>query len=296
MRRHAFVGVLVCVASALVWHGSVAREPVPRPHEGTLANGSYVNHYFDVAYPLPPGWREGLPGPEPSQAGVYALGLFEPEGEVTGTVVIAAQDLFFAGEGPADAMAAAEALSRAMAGIDGIIIDRKPSRETIAGRAFGRVDFSGAGLSRSIFITQARCHRVTFNLMANSPERLTDLAASLNTLRDVGAERRDPACVSGHARAGNVLSRIDPPAIAPVATPIPVRIVIGADGRVRHVNVIRATSAQRSGIEQALAQWIFKPHEADGRAAEVETGLLIEFTAAGTVVYSAGERAGTAAP
>ncbi|HUI96640.1 MAG TPA: hypothetical protein VLX44_12860, partial [Xanthobacteraceae bacterium] len=67
----------------------------------------------------------------------------------------------------------------------------------------------------------------------------------------------------------------------PKFVPIPVRLVIGADGAVKHVHVIHATAQQRSSIESALAQWTFKPRNTDGGAAEVETGLLIEFTPSG---------------
>jgi hypothetical protein len=65
--------------------------------------------------------------------------------------------------------------------------------------------------------------------------------------------------------------------------------MIGADGAVKHVHVIRATVEQRGSIERALGQWKFRPHEMDGRAAEIETGLLIEFTSGG-VTYLAGDR------
>jgi hypothetical protein len=76
-----------------------------------------------------------------------------------------------------------------------------------------------------------------------------------------------------------------------MAVPIPVRIIVGADGAVKHVHVIRATDDQRAGIEQALLQWKLKPYEVDGRATEVETGLVIQFSASGGASYSVpGER------
>ena len=55
------------------------------------------------------------------------------------------------------------------------------------------------------------------------------------------------------------------------------------------MHVIRATREQRRGIESALAQWRFKPPAIDGRATEIETGLLIEFRPDG-VAYPSGER------
>lgn len=68
----------------------------------------------------------------------------------------------------------------------------------------------------------------------------------------------------------------------------PIRIIISADGSVKDVHVIHATVEQRNGIERALGQWKFKPPAMDGRAAEIETGLLIEFRPGGVVRYSAG--------
>jgi hypothetical protein len=58
---------------------------------------------------------------------------------------------------------------------------------------------------------------------------------------------------------------------------------------VKDVHVIRATAEQRRGIEAALAQWRFKPRQVDGRASEIETGLLIEFRPDG-VAYASGAR------
>ena len=55
--------------------------------------------------------------------------------------------------------------------------------------------------------------------------------------------------------------------------PIPARIIVGIDGTVKHVHVIRATELQRKGLEDALRQWTFKPHVVAGQAVEVETGL-----------------------
>jgi hypothetical protein len=162
----------------------------------------------------------------------------------------------------------------------------------LAGRSFSRVDFSGVGLHRSTFFTQARCHLVMFNLTANSPERLAALVPTLDRIgaaRAGDAEPPDPPCRRGHATIGNLLSKVDPAPSGPTFTPIPVRIVVGHDGGVKHVHVIRATSKQRHGIEAALGQWRFKPPAIDGRASEIETGLLIEFRAGGAVAYLTGD-------
>jgi hypothetical protein len=47
----------------------------------------YINPYFDLAYRLPPGWREGMAGPDPSESGYYVLSTLVPDGEFTGTIL-----------------------------------------------------------------------------------------------------------------------------------------------------------------------------------------------------------------
>ena len=266
------------------WHQGSAAEPMPRPDGGAVANGVYANAYFGIAYPLPAGFRPGLAGPAPSQSGYYVLATLVPADALTGMILVAAQDLFFAAA-PDDAMATARAIADAMARLPGMAIDRPPEPVTIAGHAFGRLDFSGVGLYRSTFVTAIRCHLVSFNLTANSRDGRAALAASLESLIRVDAGAR-PACLKDRAGGEHLVSKIDPPSRDPAFTRIPVRIVIGTDGNVKDVHVIRASAAQRSAIEGALGQWKFKPPAIDGHAAEIETGLVIEFRAGGTVVYS----------
>jgi hypothetical protein len=278
--------------SGLAWQQSRALEPMPRPGEGTVANGAYANKYFDLAYPLPSGWTEGLAGPEPSQYGYYVLGTLIPAGEFTAMVMIAAQDQFFAAKPFSDAAAMAQELGRETAKLEGMTIDRSPSEVSIAGRSLSRIDTSGFGLFNSTWITQSRCHLVSFNITAKTEQQRADLAGSLDKLtsaRDRGEGSPDPVCLKNQADTKNLLTRVDPPPIAPFG-PIPVRVIIGRDGSVKHVNVVRGSAEQRTAIENALAQWKFKPPAVDGRPAEIETGLVIEFTAQGQVKYSSGDR------
>jgi hypothetical protein len=293
MRRLSYLAVLVCLASGLAWHGNTTTVPMPNPDDGAVRNGIFTNEYFNLSYSLLPGWTEGIAGPGPSQSGYYVLSTFVPAGELTGTILITAQDIFFAAKPFDDALTMAYEFSRAMSEVDGMTIDRPPSEVRIAGRRFSRVDFSGVGLFRSTFIAEIRCHLVSFNLTAKSPELLAALALSLDNLgfTDVrGAGRVDPMCISNYADTEHVLTKVDPVAIGPTFTAIPVRIVIGTDGNVEHVHVIRATGGQRDSLERALGHWKFKPHEMGGRAAEIETGLLFDFTPSGTINYSTGNR------
>lgn len=270
------------------WHPGSAGEPMPRPDGGAVANGVYANAYFGIAYPVPAGFRPGLAGPAPSQSGYYVLTTLVPADAFTGTILVGAQDLFFA-PGPDDAMATARAMADAMARLPGMVIDRPPAPVTLAGHAFGRVDFSGVGLYRSSFVTTIRCHLVSFNFTANSRDGREALVASLAALADApgaAAPRPAPMCVKDRAGAERLVRKVDPPVRGPAFTRIPVRIVIDTDGNVEDVHVIRASDEQRSAIEAALGQWKFKPPTIDGRAAEIETGLTIEFRAGGMVAYS----------
>jgi hypothetical protein len=264
---------------------------MPRPDEGTVANGIYTNKYFHLSYPVPPGWMEGTAGPAPSRSGNYVLSTLVPIGEPTGSILITAQDTFFAAKALRDPTAMAHEISRTMAALPGMTIDRQPAQATISGRPFSRVDFSGVGLFRSTWTTQIRCHLVSFNLMANTREQLDLLVLSLDNIAYAGdgaAENPDPVCMDNHAKAENLIAKVDPEAIGPTFTPIPIRIIISPDGSVKRVHVIRANVEQRNNIERALGQWKFRTREMDGRADEIETGLLIEFRPGGVVRYSPG--------
>jgi len=291
MRGAVRSGMLACLVSLAWHHGSMAE--MSRPEDGVVADGVYANPYFDLSYPLPAGWTQDVAGPAPSVGGYYVLASLVPAGEPTGTILIAAQDLFFVEPTRGDMAAAAREFTAQISKIAGMQVDRPPVEVTIAARSFSRVDFSGVGLYRSTFFTQSRCHHVMFNLTANSPERLAALVATLDRLgaaRASAAESPDPPCRRGQATREHLLSKVDPAPSGPTFTPIPVRIVVGQDGGVKHVHVIRASGEQRRGIEAALGQWKFRPPAIDGRATEVETGLLIEFRAEGAVAYLAGER------
>lgn len=291
-RFSRFIG-MVCLTSGLAWHQGGALVPLPRPNEGAVANGIYTNRYFNLSYRLPPQWTEGLAGPPPSESGYYVLGTLVPVAELTGTILIAAQDTFFADKALSDPAAMAMEIGRATSEIEGMTVDRPPSMVSMGGRTFGRIDVSGFGLFRATLITEIRCHLVSFNLTAGNREGLAGLVASLNDLADAGersAAGPDPICLSNGAPPEHALAKVDPAPIAPTFVPIPVRITIGADGSVKHVNVIRATAPQRESIETALGQWRFKPPQLDSLAVEIETGMVIEFTPDGGVIYSGGER------
>ncbi len=276
-----------CVAISLAWYYGIAAPPhggrasvVANPEDAGIADGAFQSGYFGLTLPLPRGWVAGPAGPPPSQLGEYVLGTLVPEGESTGTVVITAQDLFFADPPHENAAAMIAHFRNATAEVPGMKIDREPSEVRIGGRLMQRVDFSGAGLYRAMLATEIRCHLVRFNLTASEP---SPLAAMVRGLDDMTFDARSDAvaservCVKDYATDGNVLKKVAPSPTGPTFTPIPVRIIVGVDGTVKSVHVIRATADQRQNIEAAIRQWRFKPRAMNGRGVEVETGLLYRF-------------------
>jgi hypothetical protein len=280
------VGVAISLVSWLGWrygavmfHGTV----VSLPENGKVLGGTYVNDYFDLSYPLPDGWTEGLPGPDPSDSGYYVLSSLNPQSEVNATVLIAAQDMFFASKPHGDVAEMVRGFRQAMSEVDGMTIDREPTEVKVADRVFQRVDFSGVGLYRATFTTEIRCHAVSFNLTARDPMLLADLALSLDKLSAAGKRgsvSAVPYCVENYAVPENLLRRVEPVPVGPKFISIPVRVIVDTEGAVKHVHVIRATDEQRKSIEEALRQWKFKPYRLNGRAVEIETGMAFRFTVA----------------
>src|SRR5262249_3679588 len=143
-----------------------------------------------------------------------------------------------------------------------------------------RVDYNGVGLYRSMVAVEIRCHALSFNVTARDPAVLERLIHTLDgdlSLASTAAGAASLPCAKDYATGDNVLQRVSPAPVGPRFVPIPVRIIVGADGGVTNVHVIRATDDQRRSIETALYQWKLKPYMRDGRASAVETGLLFTF-------------------
>jgi len=251
-----------------------------RPESGKVSDGRYKNDYFGLSYRLPPEWTVGDAGPDPSQSAYYVLSTLIPEGEPDATIMLTAQDTFFAGEGHAGAADQARDFQKALSAVAGMTVDPEVAEMKVGDHAFYRVDYNGVGLYRSMVVTEIRCHLFSFNMTARDPalvERLVhalDGDLSFAPTRDAAA----PPCAKDYAGGDNVLHRVLPVPVGPRFMPIPVRIIVGADGSVQNVHVIRATDDQRRSIETALYQWKLKPYMVAGRASPVETGLVFKFS------------------
>ena len=83
-----------------------------------------------------------------------------------------------------------------------------------------------------------------------------------------------PACIKGYARNENVIERVDPVFTERTFNPVPVRIIIDKEGKVKHIHFLSAFPDQAKIITDALLQWRFKPFLRDGKPVELETGIM----------------------
>jgi hypothetical protein len=287
VRRASCLGAAVCVLGFFAWQFGAAislrgaKTFTSNPEDGKVAKDSYVSDYFGLSYRLPQGWTVGEAGPDPSQSGYYVLSTLTPKSESGANILIAAQDMFFGANTDSNVEDRARDFQQAVSHVDGMIIDRDLTEVKVANHLLYRVDYSGVGLFRARLETEVRCHVVSVNVTTNDKELLERLAGnrdslSFTTIRD--AASLPPPCAKDYAVGDNVLHKVDPVSMGPKFVPIPVRIIVGADGSVEHVHVIHATNDQRRSIEDALYRWKLKPYEVDGRPSPVETGLVFKFT------------------
>jgi len=248
----------------------------PWPEGGRVTRDEYQSTYFQLSYPLSPGWVQQFEGPPPSDSGYYVLAQLQPPNTVTtagrGSVLISAQDMFFA------AIPAASALELVTFSGNHLRADyrleRPPAEVNLAGHSFARLDYTSpaAMLHWSVLATQLRCHIVQFTLASPDPQVIERLVSGLNNLKlsSVGA----PVCIKDYATTDTVLNRVDPIFTDRRFNPIPVRVIIDGTGQIQHIHFVSAFPEQARMITEALQQWRFKPHVVNGKAVEVETGIL----------------------
>ena len=264
---------------------SASDSVTPLPEGGSVAGPDYGNPYFGLNYPLPAGWIQGYDGPPPSDTGFYVLAEIQPADSVRGargTVLITAQDMFFATTSAHDPL--------------GLLIDTRdhlqadykveqPIEEVrIGDHAFVRLAYTspGAKLHWTVLATQIRCHTVEFVYTSRDSRLIGSLVQGMSKmtlpaasgLQAQSSAEDAPVCIKDYASADNVITRVDPMFSERRANPIPVRVIIDASGKVKQVHIISGFPDQARSITDALSQWRFKPYLREGRAVEVETGIL----------------------
>jgi len=226
----------------------------PVPEDGTVADGRYRNRYFGLSYPIPAGWTDQPAGPPPSDSGAYVLReLALMDGaRVKAHVQITAQDLFFN--------------TKNVPSVKDFDVEKGDDVVRIAGLPFQRLAFKArhTPLRWRMLSTEVRCHTLTFTFSGTDAAVLDAAEKALDglTIGDDG-----PRCVPDYAR-DHLVARTDP-AFPQRYNTIPVRVIVGKDGSVKHVHLLSAFPEQSAAIIAAVREWRFQPGEAD-----VETGMV----------------------
>jgi hypothetical protein len=290
--RFQMLARLICVAGivllACAAKGDVAVK-YAEPEDGAVKNGVFEDDYFGLRYPLPSGWVEDLKGPEASASGYYSLGALKPEGELVATMQISAQDDFFAPEPLKDATGFLNAMKK---GLDtSLSAPNAVAHVKLGGMDFARLDCSGAGLSHIVFAAEIRCHTLIFSITASREAAAEMLVESLkkasftldrtSSLSNGAATQGAwPLCIPESAYSDHIAHKVDPVMTGPRYGSVPVRLIIGADGKLEHIHAFAGFPEQVKSVTDAVAKWEFKPYIANGQPVEVETGLLFQFPSA----------------
>ena len=265
---------------------SASDSVTPVPESGNVANNILTDPYFGMTYPVPSDWREKFKGPPPSDSGRYVLAQITTgetfKGAARGTILITAQDMFFT------PLPAANSLELVNYSKDHLQADYKvempPTPTKIADRSFTFFAYwsPAAELHWYVLSTEIRCHAVDIVLTSRDTKLLENLVLDLNKMKlpaeanpTAGAGGGDvPVCIKDYASNENVTARVDPVFSEHRFNPVPVRIIIDKEGKVKHIHFLSAFPEQAKIITDALGQWKFKPYRRNGQLVEVETGLM----------------------
>jgi hypothetical protein len=269
----------------------------PVPEGGTVANSTFSNPYFGMSYAVPPGWEEKYKGPPPSDSGRYVLLQLRPadtfKGTARGNILVTAQDMFFT------PLPAANALDLINYSKDHLQADYKvelqPTQTMLSGHAFTFFAYWSpiAELHWYVLATEIRCHALQIVLTSRDTKLLESLILDFNKMQlpeEAGSTAGNgggtfPVCIKDYANDENVITRVEPVFSEHRFNPVPVRIIIDKDGKVKQIHCLSASPDQAKAITDALKQWQFKRYMRAGRPLEVETGIMF-----GRVTYPTARR------
>ena len=265
---------------------SASDSVTPLPEGGRVAKNVYSNPYFGLTYALSSDWTEKYTGPPPSDSGYYVLAQIRPadtfKGTIRGSILIAAQDLFFTFTPARNAL---ELINHNKDKLNAeYTVEQPPTLVTTASHSFVRFDYgsSVAELHWHVLATQIRCHMVQFVFTSRDIKLMEALIQEMDkmSLPDeagpiTGRGGGDvPVCIKDYASGENVMERVDPVFAERRFNPVPVRIIIDKEGKVKHIHFLSAFPDQAKAITDALSQWRFRPYLHDGKPVEVETGIM----------------------
>lgn len=264
----------------------------PVPEGGSIANNAFTNKYFGIDYPLSADWAEKYKGPPPSDTGRYVLTQLSPtetfKGPARGTILITAQDMFFT---PLPANNALELVNFSKKHLQADYqVEMPPTPTKIAGASFTFFAYWSpvAQLHWYVLATQIRCHALEIIMSSRDTKLLENLTLDLNQMKLPGEASPTggngggdfPVCIKDYASGENVITRVDPIFTEHRFNPVPVRIIVDREGKIKHIHFLSAFPDQAKVISDALAQWRFKPFLQEGKPFEVETGILFGNAAA----------------
>ncbi len=263
---------------------SVSDSVTPVPEGGSVNGAVFSDPYFGMTYALPDGWTERYKGPPPSDSGRYVLAEISPantsKAPVRGNILITAQDMFFT---TMPASSAAELIHYIE---DNLQSDYKvqmpPGEIQIADHSFTFFAYWSplAQLHWYVMTTVVRCHAVQIVLTSRDTKLLESLMTDMDKMKllpradPAGGAGEIPVCIPDYARDQNMITRVNPVFVEHRFNPVPVRIIINKEGKVRHIHFLSAFADQTKPITDALAQWRFRPYRRGGQPVEVETGIL----------------------
>jgi hypothetical protein len=264
---------------------SVSDNVTPVPEGSSVANSLFSDPYFGLTYALPANWNQRHSGPPPSDSGRYSLALITPTAAYTGShgsILVTAQDMFFT---PLPAANALELVNYTKNNLPADYkLERALTETTIAGHAFTFFAYWSpvAQLHWYVLATQIRCHTVEIVMTSSDTKLLESLILDMNRMtlpaeagptagRGGGAF---PVCIKNYAREENVIERTEPVFTQRRFNPVPVRIIIDKQGKIKHIHILSAFPEQEKAINVALRQWRFRPRLRNGQPVEVETGIM----------------------
>jgi len=265
---------------------SASDSVTPVPEGGSVTGDVFADEYFGIAYPLLKGWAEKYKGPPPSETGRYVLAQIQAAdastGATRGHILVTAQDMFFT---PLPTTNALELTAYEKNHLQSDYTSEvAPKQITIAGRPliFYAYQSPVAELHWYVLATEIRCHTVEFILTSRDTKLLENVLADMNRMKlpaeasPSGGEGGGafPLCIKDYATDEHLIARVDPILTEHRFTPVPVRIIIDKDGKVKHIHFLSAFPDQSAVITPALEQWKFKPYLKDGQPVEVETGIM----------------------
>ena len=275
----------------------------PVPEGGGVSGNVLSNPYFGMTYSLPQDWYQKLQAPPPSGSGQYELARLRPspsfQGPSKGMIVITADDMFFTNLPARNSLEVASFTKDHLQA--GHKLEMKPTEVSIGGRPFSFFSYWSpeANLHWYVLVTQIRCHAVQIMLSSLDTKLLESLMRGMDKMKlsaDAGPTAGAgggavPVCIKDYANSRNLMYRVDPVLTEHRFNPVPVRIIINKEGKVKHIHFISAFPDQTTAITEALEQWRFKPYLQNGKPVEVETGIM--FGRASPPVTPSAKAAGT---